>query len=351
MKKNIKVFIILFLVVFCLTNNVSKVFAQDNRTQDTVTTQQVIDKEAFEGYFDQAQDKEGAKDNIALYWHASFKQGFDNNVYLDPSRRKDAFLQASIGEYMTYYHSDDQRVNFDSNITSLLYYNQNNNNLMDIYLNPWVEQDIFDNLFTIEAGYVFDWVCFPNSPDGTYINNGFSVYLRNNVTADFYHKIGGIIDLKSYIHDRTYDGSQNKTDTKRFDVVYAGEYQAAWYLWDTIKLKQRVRVFQNESNYKYENYYDYWGYDLKTTGIFYFTQKFYSIMNFSYTKKIFYQRTVPDSTSNQRDNLYVASFLLAYDITPSFTISADYSYRQNVTNQPIDKYSGSIYTIAVNYAF
>ena len=351
MKNNSKNLIVLSLIVFCLTTNVTTIFAEENREQDTVTTQQVIDKAAFEGYFDQGQDKAGAADNIALYWYANIKQGFDNNVYLDPSRRKDAFVQSSIGEYMTYYHNEDQRVNFDSNITSLLYYNQNNNNLLDIYLNPWVEQDFFNNIFTLEGGYVFDWVCFPNSPDGTYLDNGFSVYLRNNVTPDFYHKIGGKIDIKSFIHDRTYNASKVKTNTKRFDVLYTGEYQAAWYLWDIIKLKQRVQVFQNESNYKYQDYYDYWGYNLKTTGIFYFTKKCYSIMNFSYTKKNYYKRTVPSSTSNQRDRLYVASFLLAYDITPSFTISADYSYRENVTNQPVDKYSGSVYTISLSYVF
>ena len=110
-------------------------------------------------------------------------------------------------------------------------------------------------------------------------------------------------------------------------------------------------IVKNDSNYEYQDYYDYWGLNLKTTGVFYFTKKFYSIINFSYTRKSYDERKTADSVTDQKDNLYVASFLLAYDITSSCTISADYTYRDNQTNQPFDKYSGSVYTISVNYAF
>ena len=59
--------------------------------------------------------KQTLKENkIDLNFFAGVLQGFDNNVNLDPDRKKDGFLDASLNTEVAYNYTDDIRQNHES---------------------------------------------------------------------------------------------------------------------------------------------------------------------------------------------------------------------------------------------
>ncbi|MCK4462751.1 MAG: hypothetical protein KAU58_00385, partial [Candidatus Omnitrophica bacterium] len=146
-------------------------------------------------------------------------------------------------------------------------------------------------------------------------------------------------------------GNKLKQGDLRKDVRYTGEYEAGIYLWDFIKIKENIRIYRNDSNDQYYDYYDYYAFRTKTSLVTIFTEKLYSITSFAYTRKLYDDRLSTENSVHQKDNFYVFNASLLYELTPSFTLATGYSYRENTSNEPLEKYSGSICTVGLYYTF
>lgn len=288
---------------------------------------------------------------IELDFFGGILQGFDNNIFLDPSRTRDAFLQTSANGEVKYHFNDDVRFIGDIDVANIFYYRFNDNNLLDISAEPGIEVDFLDDRLTLEADYLIDWIYFPYDESGNYLSNRFSIFARNNVWSDFYHKAGFRLEYKHYTDRKAYGPNTVKKSDLRNDTRYTGEYEAALYLWDRTKIKQVLQLYRNDSNDQFQDYYDYWAFGSRTSLVAFFTDKFYSITSFSYIRKLYDDRLSTDNGAHQKDNLYIFNVTLLYELSSAFTLSAGYSYRENTSNEPLEKYSGSIFTIGLYYDF
>lgn len=342
----------LYLIMLALSAIFSNLSIAENETiEDKLGITYVLDKMDFITYFTKPLKGKLREHKIDLDLFGSVIQGFDNNIFLDPSRTRDAFLQNTLAGNLTYNLTDDIRFNLDTDITNILYYRFNDNNMLDIGGNPGIEFDFLDDYLTLETDYKFEWVFFPYDEDGSYLSHQISSFLKNNVCEEFYHKGGFRLEYRHYTDRKAYGSNKVKKSDLRDDFRYTYEYETGLNLLDFVKIKENLSFYRNNSNDQYYDYYDYYAFRTKTSLITIFTEKFYSIMSFAYTRKLYDDRLSTEDSTHQKDNFYVFNTSLLYELTPSFTLATGYSYRENTSNEPLDKFSGSVWTVGLYYTF
>lgn len=339
----------IMLVIAIIFSNFA--VAENETIQDKLGITYVLDKLDFITYFTKPLKQKLRENKIDLDLFGGIIQGFDNNIFLDPSRTRDAFLQNAVAGDLTYHCTDDIRLNLDADIVNILYYRFNDNNLLDIEANPGIELDFLEDYLTLTADYKFEWLFFPYDEEGSYISNQYSMFLQNNICEEFYHKCGFRLEYDHFTDGKANGSNNVKTDDLREDMCYTGEYELGIYLWDFIKIKENIQAYRNDSNNQYYDYYDYFAFRAKTSVVAIFTEKLYSVTSFTYTRKLYDDRLSTENNVHQKDNLYVFNMSLLYELTPSFTLAAGYSYRENTSNEPLEKYSGSVCTVGLYYTF
>jgi len=311
----------------------------------------ILDKMDVISYFTKPVKEELAKNKVDLDFLAGIRQGYDNNVFLNPGRKKDGFLQPSLKEDLTYRFTRDIRMFFDSDVSYVKYYKFNDNDLFDISINPGFEVDLLDDRLTLETDYLLDWVNFPHDDDGSIVLNSYSIFVKNNVIKQFYHKGGFRLEYRDYTSRKVFGSNEVKTDDLRRDVRYVAEYEAGMKIFANLKAKQVVKVYRNDSNDQYEDYYDYWAFSERTTLIAYLTDKLYGTTSLTYTHRWLDDRLSSKDSTHEKHDVFYFSTSLYYDLTPSFTLSASYTYRESGSNEPLQNYSGSIMSIGLYYIF
>ena len=291
------------------------------------------------------------KNNIDLNFFAGILQGYDNNVNLDPDRKKDTFTELSLNTEVTYNYTDDVRLKLKNDTTDIIYYTVNSASLLDIYSEATLEMDMFDDMFTFGLNYALDYVLFPNDEDGTYLSNQAEVFVRQNILPNLYHKIGYSFLHKGYSHNKTLDGKKVRTDLLRKDGRDSIEYEAGIYLFDRAIIKTDIQFYRNNSNYQYYDYYDYWSFKIRPSCIFMLTKKLYTSGSFTYQQRRYDDRLSSEDDEHVYDDTCSFNISVLYDLTKSFTFALNLSYRENSSNEPLQKYSGSMVTAGLYYSF
>ena len=223
---------------------------------------------------------------------------------------------------------------------------------MDIYTTFGVEGDLYflDFKFTLDADYGFDFVYFPFDEDGTYLGNEVNVSAKHFITDSLYYKVGYFFLHKYFTSNKVLDAHGNTSDDLRKDSRNGIESEFGIYF-DKAVLKLRGNVFYNDSNDQYSDYYDYWSWRLKPSVILLLTDKLYTIASFAYEQRNYDRRLSTKNNETVYDDTFTLNGSLLYDITPTFTLALNYSYRENVSNEPLQKYSGSIITAGAYFTF
>jgi len=289
--------------------------------------------------------------NIDLNFFAGALQGYDNNVNLDPDRKKDTFTDISLNTEVFYNYTPDIRLKVENDSTGIIYYNVTSADLVDIDTRAGLEVDLMDDRFTLGGDCAFDYVLFPNDKDGTYMGYELSGFLKNYMTPTIYHRIRYKWLLKYYSHDKTINGSKKRTDENRQDDRNAVDYEIGWYIQDRFILKTNFELYYNNSNYQYFDYYDYWSFRLRPSIIFMITKKLSTSGSITYQRRNYNDRLSTENDTHVKDNTLSFNVSLLYDISRSFTVAINYSYRENYSNEPLQRYSGSMATAGVYYSF
>ena len=311
----------------------------------------VFDKLDVLTYFTKPLKQRLAEKNIDLDFMAGVMQGYDNNAYLDPSRKKDAYLDTSFSADVAYRYTDNIRLETGFSVYSLLYYDATDNDVLDMSGAVGPEIDVLDDKLTLQPEYEFEWVLYPNDCDSTYYLNGISLFVQNNVTARFYQRAGYRLELRSYTDRITFGPDANKSGDLETHARNTVEYELSFKPLNFFKVKQNLQFYRNDSNNQYYDYYDYYAFREKTTVLVSFTEKLYSLASFVYIRKLYDDRLSTGDFEHEKDNLYLLNVSVFYDITKSFTLAASFAYRENTSNEPLEKYSGSLFSIGCYYVF
>jgi hypothetical protein len=278
------------------------------------------------------------------------QQGYDNNTDLDSKRHKDGFFQTMANLDVTYKAADSLDLKTGVDVFDTIYYNYNINNLLDVAPYVGFNYELIPGVISRNR-FIFDYFAYPNEKESTYAGITLSSYLRHYIVEDIYHE-GGFEYLRRWYPDRkSFLSDATKSNEDRVDDRYRVQYNIGVYS-KRFLVKLSNEFSWNDSNDLYQDYYDYWLYRLKPSVMFFFTDRFYTNVSLTYKYTDYKdRRSTEDASRKERDHTYILNASLYYDISKNITVEATYSYSENVSNDPFQKYSGSIISGGIYYSF
>lgn len=287
---------------------------------------------------------------------ANVNQGYDNNVLLDPSRKDDSFTESSVAMNFRYPFLDDKlKIKYGFDVTDISYYNITDASILDSSASLGLDFH-FLNTFTASPNYRFNIVWYPNDDQGSYVWNEANISLKQNLIERLlfldrlYHKGTYRLSFQNFLHRKYRLGNKNFASKERADSRHTFEYETGLYIFDSL-VKVYNQFYINESNDQYQDYYDYISYKLGGSIIHLFTKRLYATASFYWQKKYYKDRLSSEDSRHEKDDIYTLSSSFFYDITPQLSLFTNYSYRESQSTEPLQKYSGSIFTLGVYYNF
>jgi hypothetical protein len=301
-------------------------------------------KEEARGYF------KPLKDNVEVMASVDLQQGYDNNVNLDSKRHQDGFIQALANVEAIYPKKDKLRLKLGTDLFSTKYYRYYKNDLFDFAPYVGFDMDLLPNL-TWYNKITVDYFVYFNDKKNTYAAVECSSYLRQFLTDDLYHEIGGEYFHRWYPDRKASRNDARRDDYDREDDRYRLKHTVGMYFPNCL-VKVSNEVYRNDSNDKYQDYYDYWVYRLRPSILYFFTEKLYTNLSFIYKYTPYDSRlNTEDPINTVKDHTYIVSTSLYYDLMKDLTLGVTYSYTENRSNDPFQKYSGSILSGGFYYTF
>ena len=276
--------------------------------------------------------------------------GYDNNAGLDPERYEDGFIQTTANVDIAYEQTENLKIRTGLDLFNSLYFNYNRNNLLDT--SPYIGFDYkFAPNIISKTRFIFDYYWFPTEKEDTFYGPQVSTSLRHYFANSLFQEAGFEYlwrwwQKQKIILSDLSDGAKNRYDN-RYRVQYTLGHYTDRYI---VKLKNEFS--QNFSNYEYQDYYEYWRWRIKPSVMYFFTKKFYTDLNLIYRYTNYRGRVATDNPGEKvYNNTYILNATLYYDFTEDLTLGVTYSYSENRSNDPYEKYSGSIVTSGVYYSF
>ncbi len=289
--------------------------------------------------------------NMEVRGFVDLQQGYNNNVELSPSRYKDGFIQVRTNIDIAHLPADNLKIKTGIDLFDITYYKYNINNLFDV--SPYVGFDwkILPGLISRNR-CIYDYLSYPNYKRSTFSGIVLSSYLRHYFLKNIYHEVGYEYLRRWYPDRKIYNADGRRCSTERIDDRYRVKYIVRGKFFSRFYVKLINEFSRNDSNYSYQEYYDYWYYRLKPSAMFFITKQFYTDANLLY-KYIRYKdrRNTEDDSETARYHTFLLNTSLYYDIFEDLTLGVTYSYTENLSNDPYREYSGSTISAGIYYTF
>ncbi len=286
--------------------------------------------------------REGAaKKRSKFYSSLNVSAGYETNPQSSSLRKGDTFEEMLLS--LNYTAALPMKWQFRGS------YNVNNwqyNELTDLstILNHTrlVFQRQLGRRWVVGFGYDGSWLHYPSNESGSYLFHKGHVFLKHFINKKTYQQVTVDNGVKGYIEAYALgDISGTLDDTKRQDQRQSAEYAYVTEWTDRLRLKLRGRYSVNDSNARYQDFYDYTAYDLTPRLTFKLTPRLSTTASVGYTRRVYKSRIITDGGHKQRDNDYVTSLGLSFAPNKTNSVDLNYAYRQSYSNDAADEYSGS----------
>jgi hypothetical protein len=312
------------------------------------TTQKDLGKAEEKAYKKIEAVKEGGKYKTKFF--ASAMQGYDNNVFLDPQRKGDTFSEGILDAKATCALNGRWNVFGEAAVHDITYWEATDASLVDTDLKFGFEGKLPYDI-TLTALNNVEVVAYPYYGDGTYFGDKTGLELKQRLPHNLFQSFGYEYSYRHYTNQKAHLGWGGKSDIKRVDYRNTFDYDFGVFLKKAM-FKLSGEFFVNDSNDKFHDYYDYQSLRLGPSMIYLITDKMSAYLSYNRQFKVYEHRTLPtDLTRRERDRGYTLTGSLFYDIYKNTTLAFSYTYRQNKSNYPALKYSGSISTLGLYCRF
>ena len=334
-------FVLTLFLIFPLSVNAADI----NEEQ---TTEKFLGKSEEKAYKKVETVKEGQRYTTKLLVAAI--QGYDNNVFLDPRRVQDTFSEAIVDASVSCPLNGRWDVIGGISAHDITYWKATDANLVDTNLKFGFDGKLLGGM-TLTTYNDVEFVEYQANADGNYFGDKVGLVLKQKLPNNFFHSFSYEYLYKHYSDSKALDGTGRSSDRNRTDNRNTIYYDLGVYLKKSM-FKVFGEYYANDSNDNFLDYYDYNSLRLGSSMIYLLTDKMSA--SFSYYRQFrnYSGRTIPgDYTRGEKDRTWVSSASLFYDIYKNTTLGLSYSYRQNLSNNPTEKYSGSITSLGLYCRF
>lgn len=339
-------FFLFFLAICLVWLSPIKVSAAD--IDEEQTTEKYLGKAEEKAYKKVEVVKEGPRYKTKLLVAAI--QGYDNNVFLDSRREHDTFSEGILDASVIYPLSGRWDVIGGVTAHDITYWKATDANLIDTNLKFAFEGKLLSGM-TLTAYNDIELVEYQANDDGEYVGDKAGFVLKQKLPNNFFNSFGYEYFYKNYSDRKALNGWGGLSSDDRADHRNTVYYNLGVYL-NKSMFKVFGEYYHNDSNDIYLDYYDYDSVRLGSSMIYLITGKMSTYLSYYRQFRNYSDRTIPgDNTYAEKDRTWVTSASLFYDISKSTTLGFNYAYRQNLSNNPIQKYSGSITSLGLYCRF
>ncbi len=276
--------------------------------------------------------------------------GYDDNAHLNSNRDHDVYTQQFVRTAYTTPIDKRTQANIVYDLMNLMYSDETDLNLIRNTLTAGYDYAINKD-WIVSPVYSFDAINYTRSGDDDWIEHSAGVKLKNRLPNKMYHTFAYSLAWRDFLNDNITITPGVDSDKRRNDWRNTVEYEIGRYF-EKDWLKGFLQYYYNDSNEKYQNYFDYDSYKLGASLTHLFNDKVSGYLSGYWQKRFFRTRTlVNDTGSKEHDSTYVGIASVYYQFTKSLTAGVSYTYRQNESNEPTEAYSGSLVSTSVYYRF
>ena len=276
-----------------------------------------------------------------LWQSVELSGSYDTNTLLGQDRNGD--IHEAAGYALSYERplGRDYRMNVNYNLNIEEY-----NELTDVsnvlnHLKFSLTRSL-NRYFALGSGYDFTSFYYPRNEEGDFLFHKSFIFLKNKLTKSINQQVMYERGYKNYTFAKALDESSSVyQDKDRVDIRHMFEYSISSVVSPKLFLKLRNRIFFNDSNAKFEDYYDYKSYDISPRLNYSLTKKLSLNWNLNYTRKDYLSRNASGRSTTQQDKIYATTLGMRYKLTKQGSLSASYSYNEASSNDPSSEYSGS----------
>ena len=277
--------------------------------------------------------------------------GYDNNANLNSDRTGDTFAQTFFRTNWSTAVSKKTSASADYEFMYLKYADEDRLDLTRNSLHGGIDHRLSKTLIGA-VGYTLDVVEYTNQGADDFVENSLGFKLRQSMGEKMFHSLFYYPSYRMYgkRYIRSTEGVYNP-EKKRNDLRNTLEYEIARFFPKDF-LKVTFQYYNNNSNEPYLKYYDFDSSRIGANLTHLFDKKLSCYLSASYQLRDYRSRTLAgDPGSKQEDKTTLMTAALFYALTKSMTVGLSYSYRQNDSNEPLERYSGSLVSVSTYYRF
>lgn len=301
--------------------------------------------------FFQGQEAQASKPD-SFKVRASALMGYDNNTGLNSARKDDGFLQETVSLAYRKQPSDKLRVRLSSDILNLNYFEVTDLNILLPTVGAGLDVLVAPKT-VLQVDYYFTYIYFPNDVSVSSFDHDGRIGVKRVLTKDLIWRGGLSLATKDF-EDRKLRQAEGvlSDSTERSDLKTIIDSDLSIYMTKKMLLKPAFNYYWNESNDLFHDYYDYQGFKFSLGISAELTDRVSLFSKFAYENRDYDSRPLTDQVSVfQNDDIYTASGGIFYSFDKHLSLGSIYSYRQKDSNEPSQKYSGSLSTIGLYYSF
>jgi hypothetical protein len=279
-------------------------------------------------------------------------EGYDNNVRLDSLREEDTFSEQDLG--LSYEHPLTESVTFSGtdDFSNITYHKFSDESLLSNDLNIGLDIEFSDKL-EVRVDYDFEVLRYYQLGEGDYLSHIPGIEFKYRFSEDFYGLLGYNYLDRTFVKRKIRNGGFQLLRKRRKDCRHMSICEIGYFFPKTF-LRLKNEYYLNDSNDQYVDYYDYWADMVSLSAVHMFNQRLSGFLSIGHQWKGYKQRTtyLPLLTfTTQEDRLLIGYACLSYDLGEGLSLNIDYSYRENNSNDPEHKYSGSIASGSLTFGF
>lgn len=277
--------------------------------------------------------------------------GYDTNVNLSPVSKGDTFQELLYSLSFSKPWMEGLRFSLDYDLDFLNYSHFTDSTNLLNHLRLGLHKEL-GKFFDIGTGYDLGAFYYPHNEDGDFLLHKAFFYVKNYLTRKVYQELLYEAGYKGHTHRKALqDTIDTYQDKKLKDRRNIGQYTIGMKVSRDLFAKLRARFTINDSNARYEDYYDYKTYEISPALDYKFTRRLEGNLAFSFTRRNYKSRLVFANDYKEKDKIYAANLAFRYKVNQSNIASLAYTYRNNSSNESLEEYTENIMTLGWQYNF
>ncbi|MBM3250460.1 MAG: hypothetical protein FJZ09_06470 [Candidatus Omnitrophica bacterium] len=289
--------------------------------------------------------------SFKLSTSAGVFSGYDSNVNLSPVSKGDTFQEFlySLSFSKPWTEGTTFTFNYDLDFLNYSRFTDSTNLLNHLRFGLHKEMGRY---FDIGTGYDLGAFYYPHNKEGNFLLHRGFFYVKNYLTRRLYQEVLYESGYKRHTQRKALQDTINTyQDKKLIDRRNTGQYTIGMKVTPDLFAKVRLRFTNNDSNARFDDYYDYKAYEISPAAEYKFTRRLEGSAAFSFTRRDYKSRLVFANDYKEKDKIYAANLSFRYKVNRNNIASLAYCLRNNDSNEDLEEYTENIMTLGWQYNF